>query len=88
MKLNLNEKGKALWKRSFEEIFGEMALLTGQTRTVDIFTTEVTRLAVLNRNDFEGLCREFPELGKILSELLIQRLSQSLDRVLEQTIGS
>lgn len=42
--------------------FGEMALLTGETRAADIVALEDTRLTVLSKEQFDGILREFPHL--------------------------
>ncbi len=46
------------------ESFGEIALLTGETRTATVETLEDTRLMVLERDEFDRLLIEFPDLPK------------------------
>ncbi|MHC1728827.1 MAG: cyclic nucleotide-binding domain-containing protein [Syntrophobacteraceae bacterium] len=45
--------------------FGEVALLTGETRTASVDATTETLLLVLLKEDFERLVKEFPELSRI-----------------------
>ncbi len=55
--------------------FGEMALLTGKSRTSTARTLVDTNLWVLYRTDFSDLLAECPSLGSALSEMLSERLS-------------
>lgn len=46
------------------ESFGEVALLTGESRTASVETIGETRLLVLGKDDFDRLLTEFPEISK------------------------
>jgi len=46
------------------ETFGEMALLTGESRTADVETLEETHLMVLSKEHFDRLMRDFPDIHK------------------------
>lgn len=46
------------------ETFGEMALLTGESRTADVETLEETHLMVLSKDQFDRLMRDFPDIHK------------------------
>jgi CRP-like cAMP-binding protein/rhodanese-related sulfurtransferase len=45
--------------------FGEMALLTGESRTANVETIEETHLMVLTKDNFERLMRDFPDIHKV-----------------------
>ncbi|GAB4529842.1 MAG: hypothetical protein Kow0063_07320 [Anaerolineae bacterium] len=59
------------------DFFGEMALLTGQSRTVTARTMTHSNLWVLYRTDFDNLLVKHPGLTVALSNVLRERLSQS-----------
>ena len=59
------------------DFFGEMALLTGQTRTVTARTVTHSNLWVLYRTDFDRLLVKHPGLTAALSSVLRERLSQA-----------
>lgn len=56
------------------EIFGEMALLTGEPRRADVFAHTDCSVFALKRNDLEDLMYESPELSSVMTSLLGQRL--------------
>jgi CRP-like cAMP-binding protein/rhodanese-related sulfurtransferase len=43
--------------------FGEMALLTGETRLANVEAVEETRLMVLSKEQFEGILKDFPDIS-------------------------
>lgn len=47
------------------EIFGEMALLTGESRTADVEALEETHLMVLSKDHFDRIMRDFPDVPKV-----------------------
>ena len=57
--------------------FGEMSLLDGGTRSATVVSETPTRLLVVNRKNFSLLCREVPDLTKILSVTLSLRVRQA-----------
>ena len=65
-------------------IFGEMALLTGHTRTSSARAVRDTNLWVLYRSDFDALLTQYPALGIALSRGLAERLASADDRQAEQ----
>jgi CRP-like cAMP-binding protein len=46
------------------ETFGEMALLTGESRTADVEALEETHLLALSKEHFDRLMREFPDIHR------------------------
>lgn len=62
------------------DIFGEMAVLTGQDRTVDVTADTDVRALILDVEEFQRLASEHPELGMVLTRLMADRLgSGSID---------
>lgn len=57
--------------------FGEMALLTGKSRTTGARTVDDSNLWVLYRTDFDELVATHPALGQALSETLGERLGEA-----------
>jgi CRP-like cAMP-binding protein len=62
------------------DFFGEMALLTGKSRTVAARAVVHSNLWVLYRSDFDGLLVKHPALTVALSRALRDRLSQAEGR--------
>jgi type IV pilus assembly protein PilB len=59
------------------EMFGEMALLTGQPRTASVLALEDTTCAVLERAEFEQALVAHPELASALTRMLAERLAEA-----------
>jgi CRP/FNR family cyclic AMP-dependent transcriptional regulator len=66
-------------------LFGEIALLDGQSRTADAVTLEETDLLVLTRGRFLPFLTAHPELTTRLFSVLCQRLRQTSEH-LEDTL--
>jgi CRP-like cAMP-binding protein len=67
------------------EVFGEIALLDGQTRTADAIAMTDCELIVVERRDFVSLVREDPKIALAMISLLCTRLrfvSQRMEEVL------
>lgn len=64
------------------DYFGEMALLTGKSRTVTARAAKHTSLWVLHRADFDALLVKLPALTAALSRALRERLSQAAETTL------
>ena len=56
------------------QMFGEMALLTGQPRTASVLALEATTCAVLERPAFEQALIAHPELSAAMMRMLAERL--------------
>jgi CRP-like cAMP-binding protein len=67
------------------ECFGEMSLLTGRPTTASVRARRETTVFTLTREQIESLLRRFPELNRVFSQLLADRLSV-LNRTLESEL--
>ena len=67
------------------EIFGEMALLYGRTRSADAIANSNCELFVIDRREFIPFVKSQPTLAMKLIELLCERLRRTSDQV-EQII--
>lgn len=77
-RLTLNFQGSG-------DVFGEIAVLDGQTRTADAIGAEPTELFVLRRADFMNHLEREPKVAIKLIELLCQRIRLASER-LEESI--
>src|SRR5437868_9748249 len=66
-RLTLNFQGSG-------DLFGEIAVLDGQSRTADAVAAEATELFVLRREDFMAYLEREPKVAIRLIELLCQRI--------------
>ncbi len=70
-------------------VFGEMSLLTGKVRTATFISATDTDLFELTKADITPLIKKHPEIYKLLSEILTQRIitakSQKNDHQVPQT---
>jgi CRP/FNR family transcriptional regulator len=67
------------------EVFGEMALLTGEPRSASAVTTENTELLLLDQASFHAILRDSFELTTQLLRNLASRLRQSNENLLDIT---
>ena len=67
------------------ECFGEMSLLTGRPTTAGVRARSETTVFTLTREQIESLLHRFPELNRVFSQLLADRLSV-LNRALESEL--
>ena len=65
------------------EVFGEIALLDGQSRTADARSQTNCKLLILERRDLLGVMNSTPTLAVSLLEMLCARLRRSNDRMME-----
>jgi CRP-like cAMP-binding protein len=68
------------------DLFGEVAVLDGQSRTADATTTEPTELFVLRREDFLAHLEREPRVAIKLIELLCQRIRWMSERMEESVL--
>jgi CRP/FNR family transcriptional regulator, cyclic AMP receptor protein len=68
------------------DLFGEIALFDGQSRTADAVATEASELFVLKRADFLALLNKDPQIAVRVIEFLCQRLRWVSDRLEEATL--
>ncbi|MDP1572157.1 MAG: ATPase, T2SS/T4P/T4SS family [Vicinamibacterales bacterium] len=59
------------------QMFGEMALLTGKTRTASVVAVEPTVCAVLAREDFDRVLRTHPAVAAAFTLVLADRLDRA-----------
>lgn len=60
------------------EVFGEMALISGQPRSADVTALDYSTFAVLSKRDFRQLLRKYPEIRSQIAGLAAQR--EEIDR--------
>lgn len=68
------------------DLFGEVAVLDGQSRTADATATEPTELFVLRREDFLAHLEREPRVAIRLIELLCQRIRWMSERMEESVL--
>jgi CRP-like cAMP-binding protein len=68
------------------DLFGEVAVLDGQSRTADATAGEVTELFVLRRADFLGHLEREPRVAIKIIQLLCQRIRWQSDRMQESEL--
>lgn len=59
------------------DLFGEMALLTGERRTADVVAVETCECLVLGRAELESRLGEHPALAAFLTEIVGKRILES-----------
>jgi len=59
------------------DLLGEMALLTGEARTVDVVAETPVRALVLDIDEFQQVATQHPEMGMVLTHLMAERLGES-----------
>ncbi len=62
------------------DVFGEMALISGQPRSADVTALDYSTFAMLSRRDFRQLLRRYPEIRAQITVLATQR--EEIDRQL------
>jgi CRP-like cAMP-binding protein len=62
------------------DIFGEIALLDGRTRTADVVAATDCELFVIERRDFLPLMREEPDIALRMIEILCAKLRQTTEQ--------
>lgn len=60
-------------KLSAGDVFGEMALISGQPRSADVVTLDYCRFAVLSQRDFRLFLRKYPDVREQITELAAKR---------------
>jgi len=80
----MNNKKVLLERLQPGEIFGEMAILSGEPRSAHAMASEYVELVVINRNDLEVSIQKSLPIVQALSKLLIKRLRRTNDMIQEQ----
>lgn len=65
------------------DFFGEMALLTGETRSASVIATEDSETFVLHKNDFEVILEKFPSISLSLGKTVSKRLKDILSKAIK-----
>jgi CRP/FNR family transcriptional regulator len=66
-------------------IFGELAMLDGESRSASVEATEDAELLALPARDVRSLIREHPEMGEKLVVALTRRLREANERISRQS---
>jgi CRP/FNR family cyclic AMP-dependent transcriptional regulator len=69
------------------DVFGEIAVLDGQTRTADAMAGEPSELFIVRRNDFLSYLESEPRVAVKLIALLCQRIRWASDRFEEAVLS-
>lgn len=62
------------------DYFGEMALLTGETRSASVIATEDCEMFVLHKNDFDVILEKYPSISLSMGKIVSQRLRDTLSK--------
>ncbi len=73
-------------RRTSGEVIGEMAMLTGETRTAHVDAETDMSLWRLSRVEFDALCLSYPAIREFVTDLMTKRISQSKSLV-HGTVG-
>ncbi len=65
------------------DYFGEMALLTGETRSASVIATEPCEMFVLQKNDFDVILEKYPSISLSMGKIVSQRLRDTLKKATE-----
>ncbi len=83
-KVELRTGGEVIARLGEGNEFGDMALLTGRTRTTDAVATADTNLWVLYRSEFERIQARYPAAQAAMTENLAQQLASADDSFYDQ----
>lgn len=62
------------------DYFGEMALLTGETRSASVIATEDSETFLLHKNDFDVILEKFPSISLSMGKIVSKRLRDTLKK--------
>lgn len=83
------EKSIAVLDADMMSFFGEMSLITGAPRSATITAQSLCYLYELGREDFEGLAKQYPQMGfKVMQEIskvLCNRITTQNANILKLT---
>lgn len=84
--LGLSDRGKTgvITRLKERDCFGEMSLLTGAPISASIRAADEVALLVMEKADFETMCRENPVLAQLFTALLASRLGNVTGRLAEE----
>jgi predicted acylesterase/phospholipase RssA/CRP-like cAMP-binding protein len=82
-----NEATPSVIERGLDGIIGEMALLTGETRTTTISALRDTELFRISKADFESITKTRPEVTSRITQMIVTRLrDETADNRTPETI--
>jgi len=64
------------------DYFGEMALLTGETRSASVIATEDSETFVLQKKDFDVILEKFPSISLSMGKIVSKRLKETLQKAI------
>ncbi|MGD9486792.1 MAG: cyclic nucleotide-binding domain-containing protein [Calditrichaceae bacterium] len=62
------------------DYFGEMSLLTGDTRSASVIATEPCEMFILYKNDFDVILEKYPSISLSMGKIVSQRLRETLKK--------
>jgi len=62
------------------DYFGEMALLTGETRSATVRAAEESEMFLLHKNDFDVILERFPSISLSMGKIVSKRLRETLTK--------
>lgn len=83
---SLEGKEQILYIFSEGDFFGEKNLIRNQEATYNVEALKETNICMINKEDFQGLFREYPDIGLKVMEELCNRLDRLEDQV--ETMGT
>lgn len=66
------------------ELFGEMAVISGEERSATIIASRYSELAMLSTDSFQSLSAQFPQLNQAVISILMTRLRSQNERLERQ----
>ncbi len=69
------------------DYFGEMALLTGETRSASVITIESCEMFLLYQNDFDVILERFPSISLSMGKIVSKRLRETLSKAIAAQQG-
>ncbi len=74
------KQGQVVASLGSGDYFGEMALLTGETRSASVITTQKSEMFVLHKKDFDVILDKYPTISLSLGKIVSQRLRDTLKK--------
>jgi CRP-like cAMP-binding protein/CheY-like chemotaxis protein len=62
------------------DYFGEMALLTGETRSATVRTSDASEMFLLHKDDFDVILEKFPSITLSMGKIVSKRLRETLSK--------
>ncbi len=72
-----NGPQKTIGRITQGEIVGEMAIITGEKRTADVYAVRECDLVRLSKESFEEICSRYPQVMMKITRILIKRLQNN-----------